>query len=287
MESYTHLLPDIEDVEFYQKSGYYISKPIYTEQEIDLALEGMERIYRNDLDRPGSDPFHTFMPAVNFGEGLRKTDYASFFNLALQKLITKPVLGAIAGKLTGSSQIRLWHDQLLFKPPQISDLKSNVGWHNDRMYWKTCTSDSMLTAWIPFHDCDETTGTITMIEGSKHWPDNTQDLDFFSSELDSLEKRFVTGGQRVKKVPMILPKGCVSFHNCLTIHGSGPNLSKQPRRSIAVHLQDETNRYQRYFYEDGSLADHGNDHLANKVDGVPDYTDNKVCPLLFSSIFKN
>jgi ectoine hydroxylase-related dioxygenase (phytanoyl-CoA dioxygenase family) len=102
----------------------------------------------------------------------------------------------------------------------------------------------MVTAWIPFHDCTAEMGTITMIDGSLHWPDNTEKLNFFSSDLEGLEREFDSGGRSVVKVPVDLEKGQVSFHHCLTIHGSGPNRGTAPRRSIAVHLQDEANRWQ-------------------------------------------
>ena len=139
----------------------------------------------------------------------------------------------------------------------------------------------MLTAWIPFHDCGDEMGTITMIDGSQHWPDNTQTLDFFSSDLEGLEKKFVTGGQEVVRMPMNLKKGQVSFHHCLVIHGNGPNRSPNPRRSIAVHLQDEANRWQEYHFSDGRLADHDNDRLVRQADGHPDYTDPQICPILY------
>jgi ectoine hydroxylase-related dioxygenase (phytanoyl-CoA dioxygenase family) len=281
------LLPDPDEIRSYRRNGYYISKKIYSDEEIEAAIEGMEELYRRELNIPADGPFHYFKPEVDFDEGLRKTDYASFYNEALHYLVKKPILGEIAARLTDSGKIRLWHDQLLYKPSQKSDLESNVGWHTDRMYWKTCSSEQMLTAWIPFHDCNEINGTIMMIKGSNSWPDNTKDLDFFSHDLESLEKKFKTGGRAIEKVPMILKKGCVSFHNCLTIHGSGPNRGENPRRSIAVHLQDESNHYQKYYYEDGTLADHGNDYKVNKVKGIPDYTDPQVCPVLYASTDEN
>jgi len=37
-------------------------------------------------------------------------------------------------------------------------------------------------------------------------------------------------------VPMVMKAGQLSFHHCLTIHGSGANRSEAPRRTIAVHL---------------------------------------------------
>jgi ectoine hydroxylase-related dioxygenase (phytanoyl-CoA dioxygenase family) len=126
-------------------------------------------------------------------------------------------------------------------------------------------------------------GTITMIGGSLHWPDNTNKLDFFSNDLDGLEIEFVTGGRRVLKVPLNLQKGQVSFHHSLMIHGSGPNRSDAPRRSIAVHLQGQgkDSHWQEFRMKQGHLATHASDNLVRQVDGHPDYSDPDFCPVLW------
>ena len=271
------LLPSDEDVAFYREHGYYKSKKIFTDEEIDTALEGSERYYRGERDASLPHKVNGWRPED--GNVLRKNDFASLQNRELTALVRKPILGAIAARLCGT-QVRLWHDQLLYKPVSNPEKAVNVGWHTDRKYWKMCTSENMLTAWIPFHDCDEKMGTITMIDQSLHWPDNTEELDFFSNDLAGLEKKFKTEGSAVVRVPINLLKGEVSFHSCLTIHGSGPNLSTQPRRSIAVHLQDDANRYQEFHLKDGSLARHDLDTLCRQVDGHPDYTDPRMCPSL-------
>jgi ectoine hydroxylase-related dioxygenase (phytanoyl-CoA dioxygenase family) len=80
---------------------------------------------------------------------------------------------------------------------------------------------------------------------------------------------------------MNLPRGHVSFHNCKTIHGSGPNRGDRPRRSIAIHLQDEPNHYQAFTYRSGNHAGHGNDRLCRSINGVPDYSDPFICPQLW------
>jgi ectoine hydroxylase-related dioxygenase (phytanoyl-CoA dioxygenase family) len=82
---------------------------------------------------------------------------------------------------------------------------------------------------------------------------------------------------------MNLKKGQASFHSCLTIHGSGPNRSAQPRRSMAVHLQDKENHWQEYRMAKGRLAHHYNNELCREVNGVPDYTDPVICPIIYSS----
>lgn len=280
-EAQRALLPTDEDVAFYQKHGYYASKTLFSEEAMDAVLAASERFYRGEVDEPYVTVPERYRPSGKYGAGLRKHDESSMFNRTLRDLVTHPMLGAIAARLTGSPSIRLWHDQLLYKPTDAPDKQSNVGWHTDRGYWKTCTSSNMITAWIPFHDCDEDMGTITMVDGSHLWPDNTDGLNFFSNDLEGLEKNFVTGGNPVIKVPINLLKGQVSFHHCLTIHGSGPNRSPNPRRAIAVHMQDEANRYQEYRYPDGRLARHDNDTMCRKHGDYPDYTDPDFCPVMY------
>jgi hypothetical protein len=275
------LLPTDDEVREYQERGWYHSRKIFTDEEIDAAKRGSERYYALDLDDPGLPTLERFRPKAMPGEGLRKNDFASFFNRDLGALVHHPLLAAIAARLAGTPQIRLWHDQLLYKPTEDPGRKANVGWHTDRGYWKTCASQNLLTAWVPFYDCDEAQGTITMIDGSLRWPDNTESLNFFSNDLEGLEKKFDTGGKPVVKIPMNLKKGEVSFHHCLTIHGSGPNHSTNPRRSIAIHLQDASNHWQEYHFPDGRLATHDLDQLTRQVEGHPDYADPQICPTLY------
>jgi len=282
-------LPSDEEVALYKKSGWYKTRRVFTDAEIDAALAASDIYYEGKTEDPfgvrdalATKAGNSFLPqsGTDYGDKLRKGDFASRVSTGLAALIQHPLLGAIAARLAGDD-VRLWHDQLLYKPHQRGDMKANVGWHTDRGYWKTCSSTNLLTAWIPFHDCDSVMGTITMIDGSLHWPDNTSGLDFFSNDLEGLESKFKTGGQAVVKVPVNLLKGEVSFHHCLTIHGSGPNLSDRPRRSIAVHMQDGANRYQPYTFADGREAHHDLDFLVRpQANGEPDYADPGFNPLL-------
>ncbi len=281
MTDFSHLLPSDEDVAFFHENGYYISKKIFSGEEIDAALKAADELYAGNFDFPA--PAGQLHPGwtAELGDVLRKNDHASLRMAGLKHLTHSPVLGAVAAKLADTPTIRLWHDQLLYKPVDQPGKKANVGWHTDYGYWKTCSSPKMLTAWVPFHDCDASMGTISAIAGSNRWPDNTLNLDFFNPDLEALEQRFDTGGKPVVKVPLELLKGQVSFHHCLTIHGSGPNMSDHPRRSIAIHLQDDANRWQEYHFADGHLATHDNDSLVRQVDGHPDYLDPLICPKLW------
>jgi ectoine hydroxylase-related dioxygenase (phytanoyl-CoA dioxygenase family) len=276
------LLPTADDIRFYQEHGYFVTKKIFTDAELDAAAAAADRYYAGQrTNMPGDKPMQWGWKAEH-GDTLRKNDWSTLQNPDLMKLVKKPILGAIGAQLAGTNIIRLWHDQLLWKPTDKPNQKANVGWHTDRGYWKTCSSPRMLTAWVPFHDCDEEMGSISFVDGSNLWPDNTENLNFFSNDLEGLEKQFVTGGKPVVKVVPALKKGQVTFHSCLTIHGSGPNKSPRPRRSMAVHMQDASNRWQEFKHKDGKIAAHGNDMFDRKDErGLPDYTDPEMHPVLW------
>ncbi len=265
----------------YREHGYLISKKIFTDSDIDSFIRASERFYAGDLDEPSVPMPEQYRPKGDYGDLLRKHDFATFFSRELAGLTRSPLLGAIAARLAGAAGIRLWQDQLLYKPVDRSGNAAGVGWHTDRQYWQMCTSAELLTAWIPFHDCDEEMGTIVFIDGSHRWPDNTAGLDFFSADLQGQEQRFNSGGNPIVKVPANLEKGQVSFHHCLTIHGSGPNRSNVPRRSIAVHLQEESNRYRAHRLPNRELAFDDVELLCRRVDGVPDFADPAAFPVLF------
>src|SRR3712207_6379804 len=113
----------------------------------------------------------------------------------LAGLVRWPGIGAFAAALAGAARVRLWHDQLLYKPAGPA---ANVGWHANRQYWLTCSSTEMLTCWVPFHDCDERMGGVTFVAGSHRWPEQ-RGLDFFDADLAAGETAFAADGP-VRKV---------------------------------------------------------------------------------------
>jgi len=268
------LLPHSEDIQFYRDHGFWISPQIIPDEVLDASERGMQRYYGGDLDSTGIHP-PDWKPTP--GEGLRKDDYSSMCVDELAQLVHHPMIGTTAARLSDAPGIRLWHDQLLYKPVDAPGTRANVGWHTDRQYWQCCTSTEMLTAWVAFHDVTPEGGSVSFFDGSHRW--EVTGLDFFSQDLDGLEAIAREQGLPVDIKPTTMKRGQVSFHHCRTVHGSGANRSSEPRRSIAIHLQPTTNRAR--VNEDGTIAPHSNNDLTRQVEGVPDYTDERICPLLW------
>lgn len=278
------LLPTEEDIAFYEEHGWYISKPgVIPDEMIDRAILGASKLYAGERDwqLAVSSGYSDWKPED--GEIIRNNEFVSLQKQELRDLALQPIVGAIAAKLARTSQIRLLDDQLVYKPPQIQNQNSTVGWHADRAYWATCTSDKLLTAWIPFHDCDEARGPLVVLDRSHQWSE-LENLRFFNYQnLEDLESKYRAEGKEVARIPMTLAKGQISFHNCWTIHGSYDNRSNRFRLAMAVHLQDRDNRYRPYRNQQGKEIHMFDETLCRKLpNGDPDFSDPTVFPVLWS-----
>jgi ectoine hydroxylase-related dioxygenase (phytanoyl-CoA dioxygenase family) len=184
----------------------------------------------------------------------------------------------------------VFQSTLILKPPIATEPTNIVPWHFDKHYWSTSTSDRMLTAFVPFHDCGEEMGTITMIDGSHRWREISRDdsmtRHFAEREGSDLE-RVLAGNAaynnaEIVRIPMIIPAGHMSFHHCRTYHGSAANRSGRPRRAVSFHLQDGENAYRAYELSTGEILTYNHDVLVRRLpDGRPDYADPQFCPVLW------
>lgn len=282
-EELLSLLPTEEDIAFYEEHGWYISKKVLSDEIINEAIRGSERFYRGERDGilPVDQGFTNWKPEDGF-DVVRNNEFISLQNRELKNLVMQPIIGAIAARLARVKEIRLLDDQLVYKPPQNPDGKSAVGWHADKAYWSTCTSHNLLTAWIPFHDCDESIGPLVVLDGSHKWS-GIEDTRFFNNHnLTEVENEFRDRGRKILKVPMNLEKGQMSFHHCWTIHGSLPNYSNSTRLALAIHLQDGDNQYQEFWTKQGKKVQIADELMCRKLaNGYPDFSDPEVFPVLW------
>jgi ectoine hydroxylase-related dioxygenase (phytanoyl-CoA dioxygenase family) len=185
--------------------------------------------------------------------------------------------------LARTDEIRLLDDQLVWKPPRTADAPpAVVGWHADKAYWGTCASDRLLTAWIPFSDVDEASGTLTVLDGSHRWSGTRHSRYFNDADLDRVAASFAESGREVRPVAFTLRRGQVSFHHGWTVHASGENHSDHPRLALAVHLQDRDNEYIPCHREDGTPVHMADEALCRRrADGTPDFADPFAFPRIW------
>jgi ectoine hydroxylase-related dioxygenase (phytanoyl-CoA dioxygenase family) len=285
------LLPTDDDVRFYAEHGWYLSGKLFSDEEIDALVAASDDYYDGARDhRLPSRPAKLAYWQPEHGQVQRHNDYVHYESDSIAKILRKPLVGAVAARLAQALEIRIFQSTMIYKPPVAAEPTNVVPWHFDKHYWASCSSEDMLTAFIPFHDCGVEMGTITMVDGSHRWTeigaDDSTVRHFAERDKDQLDAMLAENaaynGAEVVEVPMEIPKGHMSFHHCRTYHGSGPNLSQRPRRAISLHLQDGDNAYREFRLSNGALAGYNHDSLVRRTaEGQPDYSDPEYCPTLW------
>ena len=154
-----------------------------------------------------------------------------------------PVLCEVAAELMGTDTVRVWHDQVQYKPPIIG---GPTDWHQDHPYWPIIQPADLVSAWMALDDVTIENGAMWMVPGSHLWGPHKggtigTDPNGFAPTPDL---SLLPEGIQIERVPCPVKKGEVMFHHCLTWHGSPPNHSEHGRPGIAVHYMPGWTRYQ-------------------------------------------
>ena len=154
-----------------------------------------------------------------------------------RKLIQESMLVEAMLQLTGAETLRVWHDQVQYKPAEKG---GRLDWHQDAPLWPILKPMTQVTAWVALDDVDESNGCMHMVPGSAGWGDQIETVRRLN-EMGEFPETF--NGHPVVAVPCPVERGHVHFHHALTWHASGANTSARPRRAIAIHFMTEETRY--------------------------------------------
>jgi ectoine hydroxylase-related dioxygenase (phytanoyl-CoA dioxygenase family) len=160
-------------------------------------------------------------------------------SLPFAQLVANKSIAREIGQLTHARQLRLFHDQIQYKPAGRGGINM---WHQDAPYWPILTGGMQVTAWIALDDADESNGCMKMIPGSQHWGNQIEFLESLKS-FEAMPREFHGHPINMKTCPV--PAGHVHYHHALTWHGSPANTSDRPRRAIALHFMNEQTLYRR------------------------------------------
>ena len=102
------LLPDEQDVAFYEEHGWYISKKVIPDDVIDEAIAGSQRYYRGERDMPlpVSGGYSDWKPGD--GDTIRNNEYTSLQSRQLRQLALNPLLGRSRPGWHGPGSFGCW-----------------------------------------------------------------------------------------------------------------------------------------------------------------------------------
>jgi phytanoyl-CoA hydroxylase len=223
-------------VQQFKRDGYLKGGRVLGDDAVGVLQEEITRVIR-DVDKGGrqpvrlanlsGDPARPVWQIVNIWEA----------SDPFQDLIHNQPIGEEMAQLTGARHLRIWHDQIQFKPAELGGVNM---WHQDAPLWPILAPMTEVTAWVALDDVDEENGCMSMVPGSHQWGNA---IDFLNA-LPNFEAMPTTWqGHTVEVRSCPVRKGEVHYHHALAWHGSRANASGRHRRAIALHYMTEQTRY--------------------------------------------
>jgi ectoine hydroxylase-related dioxygenase (phytanoyl-CoA dioxygenase family) len=211
-------------IDFYRENGYVKLKHV-------LPADVLEH-YRRAISERVAELSADTLPMEH------RTTYGKAFlqimNLwtkseAVKEFVFGKRLARIAAELVGSTGVRLYHDQALYKEAS----GGITPWHADQYYWPV-SSDKMVTAWVPLQSTPLEMGPLAFCERSHRFQIG-RDLEI--SDESELTLKQALNSFHMEESEFDL--GDASFHAGWTFHRAGVNSTPRPREVMTMIYMDE------------------------------------------------
>jgi ectoine hydroxylase-related dioxygenase (phytanoyl-CoA dioxygenase family) len=230
-----------EQIDQYHRAGFVNGGPLLDDQTVEVLRAEVLRVIA-DRDNPAvAQP--VLLRDLSAKPSLEVWQILNIWEAspAFRALAGHPKLLEMVRQLSGAQQLRIWHDQIVYKPKEAGGV---LGWHQDSPLWDILQPKTeQVTAWIALDDAEADNGCMYMVAGSHRWGDRLKAIERLRDE-GPMPERFEGHDLYVLTCPV--KKGYVHFHHPLTWHGSGTNYSSRPRRAVAIHFMTE-----KVVYDDG------------------------------------
>jgi len=213
-----------EQVAFFQEHGYLTVGSVLDAAELAGVRAAYDRIFHG-AEKPSSYRNLGKKEGEEASEGavLQIIDMHKL-DEAFQGILFKEALLDVTQALLGTADIRLYHDQGLFKPPRIGDV---VPWHQDNGYWKL-EPPGAASCWIALDDATEENGCMWVLPGSHR-------SGIVEHARAGQTVQLQASVDESRAVPLPLPAGAAMFHHCQTLHRTLPNRTERQRRAWVIH----------------------------------------------------
>ncbi len=222
-----------EEVTAYRENGFVVIDDFLTESELN--------VWRNAVDEAVEARGEARLPGQQ-GKTFTGSDSSVFKqriqlwmdNEKVKTLMLDERIGKMAADLEGVDGVRIWHDQALIKMPWGNP----TSWHQDNTKW-SFSSDHSTSIWIALDDATLHNGCLYFSPGSHH--KRYADVATSRPMSDIFEEN--PGLKSVDPVAAPMKAGSCSFHNGLTVHGAGANMTRGLRRAMTCAYMPDGETY--------------------------------------------
>ena len=214
-----------QQIDQFERDGFVVAGPVATAEELVELRAAYDRIFAA-TEKPSS-----YRNLGDRADGQSKGAVLQIIDMytlddAFKKQLFKPEIAEMAEALMHTTDVRLYHDQALYKPALHGD---EVPWHQDNGYWKLKPANA-ISLWMALDDADEENGCMRFVPGSqKAGEAGHQRAGEYIAQLKA-------DADESLAVAVPLPAGSALFHHCQTLHNTQPNYSTRQRRAWVRHF---------------------------------------------------
>lgn len=219
-------------IEAYQRDGMLAYPGLLDESEVQTlkaaVLEactamGSKRLAEGELEEAKGYYASVFTQKVNLWR----------INEVVKEFMLNSQLGRMLCQLAQQPAMRIWHDQTLIKEP----FANPTAWHLDNPYWSFSSRQS-ISIWIALEPATWQNGCMYFLPGSQKLA--TFDNVSIGQNMNALFEVFPEMA-KIDPVGVPMKPGDCSFHNGLTAHGAGANMTRGRRIAMtAGYMPDKS-----------------------------------------------
>ncbi len=220
-----------QQILLYQQNGFLLIEDFLNVDELAFWREAVTEAIqqRNGQKMPGRDTKVGEDDGINKDADYYNKVFDQMLNLwqtndKIKQLMLDKSLGKVVADLAGWEGTRIWHDQALIKRPWANP----TSWHLDTPFW-SFSDRRALSIWVALDDATLENGCLYFIPGSYHT--TTFDNPGIGKNMDAVFD-FYPQFIQARSVAVPMKAGSCSFHNGLTIHGAGANMTNGFRRAM-------------------------------------------------------
>lgn len=210
----------------YKANGHVLLHGIVSEKEMEayrpVILDVADRYNTEKRKMEDRDTYgKAFLQIMNLwevDEGMRKFTLAKRF-------------AQIAADLMGVKNVRLYHDQALFKEAG----GGHTPWHQDQYYWPLNTNNT-ITMWMPLVSIDIDMGMLTFASGSQALG-YLGELDISDTSEAVLSDLVKDKGYPISRAET-MRAGDATWHSGWTLHAAPGNDSELRREIMTIIFMD-------------------------------------------------
>ncbi|MDR3714978.1 MAG: phytanoyl-CoA dioxygenase family protein [Puia sp.] len=225
-----HQLPDLDDcltvsaarVEEFRKNGHTLVHNVLRPEELAVYKKSIaEAAHKYNKEKRKISERDTYGKAFLQVMNLWRVDER------VKRFVLAKRFAGIAASLLGVANVRIYHDQALFKEPGGGP----TPWHQDQYYWPLDTADT-VTMWMPMIDISIDMGMLTFASGS-----HKQGVVFdheISDDSETAFKKYIRENRFPVTRAAAMKAGDATWHYGHTIHQAPGNESDRMREVMTI-----------------------------------------------------